>query len=98
MTTSDQCNQLADSYTYEYDTGAASSLLRDFLAPGDVVNLAALSAANGCAKSKMPAGFDLAKYTLPNGKYDVATLASDPAVSDTYKINILACAKATMPS
>lgn len=97
-TTSDQCNQLAESYTYNFDSGETSALLRDFLAPGGVVNVAAMTAANGCVKPKAPAGFDLSKYTLPSGKYDLATLASDPAVSDDYKVNILACAKAAMPS
>ncbi len=94
-TTSDQCNQIADSITFKFDASQPAMDALKFLAPSGKYDKNAAASVVACLKTTpAPPGFQADKYKLPNGAYDLGSLLGDAAVDKTYKAGLIACAKA----
>ena len=96
-TTSDQCNKIADSMTFKFDTGATTADLLAFLAPSGIYSKDAAAALTSCIKSTTtPSGFHVTDYTLSDKSYDLGSLVSDASVDSKYKSQLLTCGKLAM--
>jgi len=95
-TTSDQCNQIANSITFKFDTSSTTADMLSLLAPNGKYNQAAAAAAAKCVKSTAaPSGLDITKYG-PSGAVDLVQLFGDSSVDATYKAQVLKCTKAAL--
>ena len=96
-TTSDQCNQIADSLIFKSDTSPTATSLLTVLAPNGVYNKDAAAALSSCVKTTTaPQGLSLSQYTLPDGSYDLGSLIADNAVNAQYKGQLLTCTNAAI--